>query len=147
MAISFHSAHPHFKPHRPTLLRRWLHASAHSHGVEIRHLSFIFVPDDALLEMNRNYLRHDTYTDILTFDLSDQDLPGIRGEVYISVDRITENAQKYGVTFQHELMRVMAHGLLHLIGFKDKTNSQKSEMSLQEDATLALPQAQYILSE
>jgi len=86
--------------------------------------------------MNKKYLNHSTYTDILTFDLSET--RRISGEIYISVDRVKDNAKRFGQTFQHELRRVIAHGALHLIGYSDKTLSEKSQMRSKEEAYLSL---------
>jgi rRNA maturation RNase YbeY len=91
-------------------------------------LQYIFVSDDYLLDMNLKYLQHDTYTDIITFDLSEKKSNFIEGEIYISVDRVRENANTEGVSFQNELLRVILHGALHLCGFNDKTKAQKANM-------------------
>lgn len=99
-------------------------------------LSYIFVTDDYLLNMNQSYLKHDTYTDIITFDLSEKNTSEIIGEIYISIDRVLENAEKEKVKYKHELYRVMIHGALHLCGFKDKTKKDKSEMTEQENIWL-----------
>ena len=93
--------------------------------------------DEELLKLNQSALKHDTYTDIITFDLSDTE-GIIDGEIYISVDRIKENASFFGVDFSNEYQRVLSHGLLHLMGFKDKTTEEKAEMRKQEDLALAI---------
>ena len=93
--------------------------------------------DEELLKLNQSALQHDTYTDIITFDLSDTE-GVIDGEIYISVDRIKENASFFGVGFSNEYQRVLSHGLLHLMGFKDKTTEEKAEMRKQEDLALAV---------
>lgn len=99
---------------------------------ELECLSYIFCSDNYLLEINRHFLQHDFYTDILTFDLS-SDKGTLSAEVYISVDRVKENAQNIGVPFNKELHRVIFHGALHLCGFKDKTKPQKVIMRQMED--------------
>lgn len=96
------------------------------------HLQYIFVTDAFLLEMNRKYLSHDTYTDIITFDLSEKKSPLIEAEIYISTERVTDNAKQENVNYLHELYRVIIHGALHLCGFKDKTKSQKAVMRIVE---------------
>ena len=96
------------------------------------HLQYIFVNDDFLLEMNRTYLAHDTYTDIITFDLSEKKSPLIEAEIYISTERVQDNAKLENVHYMHELYRVIIHGALHLCGFKDKTNAQKAVMRIVE---------------
>jgi len=103
----------------------------------IESLVYVHQSDEELLEINQRSLQHDTYTDIITFDLSDTE-GVIDGEIYISVDRIKENASVFGVAFRNEYHRVLSHGLLHLMGFKDKTNEEKTEMRKQEDFALAI---------
>ncbi|CAN5536592.1 rRNA maturation RNase YbeY [soil metagenome] len=98
-------------------------------------LSVIFCSDDYLLTINKNFLQHDYYTDIITFNLSDNSLV-IDGEIYISVDRVRENANINTVTITNELHRIIFHGVLHLCGFKDKSKTDKLLMTQKEDATL-----------
>ena len=103
----------------------------------IESLVYVHHSDEELLKLNQSALQHNTYTDIITFDLSDTE-GVIDGEIYISVDRIKENASVFGVSFRNEYQRVLSHGLLHLMGFKDKTNEEKAEMRKQEDLALAV---------
>lgn len=91
-------------------------------------VDYIFVNDDFLLQMNRKYLDHDTYTDIITFDLSDEITGCITAEIYISIDRVSENAKMEKVRKSKELLRVIIHGALHLSGFNDSTPDEKNEM-------------------
>lgn len=117
--------------------KRWLHAVARVHHRRISELNYIFCSDPFLLDMNRQYLHHDTFTDIITFDNSD--LPGIiEADIYISADRVAENAAKFKVSFREELARVMVHGLLHLCGFGDKSPAEKVEMRKEEERALSL---------
>jgi probable rRNA maturation factor len=102
----------------------------------IQSLSFIFCSDKDLLEINRQYLKHDYYTDIISFDLSGKNAP-VQGEVYISVDRIRENAKSLNEPLAQELHRVIFHGVLHLCGFKDKTSKQKDLMRKKENQLLS----------
>jgi rRNA maturation RNase YbeY len=103
-------------------------------------LNYVFCSDKKLLQVNRDYLRHDYYTDIITFDLSSA--PGsIIGEIYISVDRVRDNAGQFGVSFRSELHRVIFHGALHLCGYADKNKTQVQEMRRLEDKYLHLYQA------
>ena len=95
-------------------------------------ISYIFCDDEYLLEKNRQFLNHDTLTDIITFDLSEQEYE-LTAELYISTDRIADNAQKFSVPYQQELHRVIFHGVLHLCGFKDKAAKDKEEMRKMED--------------
>lgn len=100
-------------------------------------LNYIFCTDDYLLAINQSHLNHNYYTDIITFDTSfGQD--GISGDVYISIDRVKENAITLGEDFDRELHRVMIHGFLHLIGFRDKTKTDKTNMRKKEEACLSL---------
>ena len=99
-------------------------------------LNYIFVSDDRLLEINRQFLKHDDYTDIITFPLSDPGQP-ISGEIYISVDRVRENARDFGVLVQTELLRVIFHGALHLCGYGDKTPTQERKMRQLEEKQLS----------
>ena len=97
-------------------------------------LSFIFTTDESLLKINIEFLGHDYYTDVITFDYSENNFT--HGEVYISIETVKENAKRYKVTFNEELERVMIHGCLHLIGYDDKTEEQKKEMRNMEDRWL-----------
>jgi rRNA maturation RNase YbeY len=101
----------------------------------LESLSYIFCSDDYLLEINRAYLKHNFYTDIVTFDLSDKD-SGITGEIYISVERVRDNADQLGLSFKSEIHRVIFHGALHLCGFKDKSKADKLLMTKMEDKYL-----------
>jgi probable rRNA maturation factor len=99
-------------------------------------LQYVFVSDEALLQMNQTYLQHDTFTDIITFDLSEKHTT-ILGEIYISIDRINENATQFKVDYLQELHRIIFHGALHLCGYADKTPKAKKEMTIMEDKWLA----------
>jgi probable rRNA maturation factor len=103
-------------------------------------LQYIFCSDEYLLEINKQHLNHNYYTDIITFDLSETP-DAVAGEIYISIDRIKDNAQTYKVTFKQELLRVIFHGALHLCGYKDKTQKDQALMRKAEDKYL-----QYYLS-
>ncbi|NOZ34409.1 MAG: rRNA maturation RNase YbeY [Chlorobi bacterium] len=94
-------------------------------------LSFIFCSDNYLLEMNKNYLKHDFYTDVITFDYCENDI--VSGDIFISIDRIKENAKIYKTTFQNELHRIMIHGVLHLVGYNDKTDKEQKQMREKEN--------------
>ncbi len=102
----------------------------------VQLVNYIFCSDSYLLEMNRSFLQHDYYTDIITFDLSEGG--GTIGEVYISIDRVKENAVSHQSTYSNELLRVMIHGALHLIGYKDKKKSEITIMRQKEDYYLRL---------
>jgi rRNA maturation RNase YbeY len=98
-------------------------------------LNIVFCSDEYLLKINNEFLSHNYFTDVITFDFSVEST--ISGEIYISVDRIKENAISYKTTFQQELHRVIFHGILHLCGYKDKTTSQKTEIRAKEDYYLS----------
>lgn len=115
----------------------WLEKIAASHQKEILEINYIFCSDDYLLEVNREYLDHDYYTDIITFDNS-EDPKNLESDIFISLDRVEENAKDLNISFDKELLRVMAHGLLHLCGFKDKSNADAEHMREQEDSSLIL---------
>ncbi len=111
----------------------WLKNIASTNNRVISSLEYVFCSDAFLLEINKKYLSHDTLTDIITFPLNDNPL---EATIYISIERVDENAKTYSISPEEELHRVMAHGLLHLVGFKDKSDEEKSEMRNQENAVL-----------
>jgi rRNA maturation RNase YbeY len=111
--------------------KAWLNEVAKQEGKKILELSYVFCSDDYLLKINQEYLNHDTLTDIVTFDNS-EDPKKIEGDIFISIDRIRENGEKLG-TSETELERVMVHGLLHLLGYKDKKKEDKALMTQKED--------------
>ncbi|MEN9960652.1 MAG: hypothetical protein RL045_904 [Bacteroidota bacterium] len=111
--------------------KAWLNEVAKQEGKKILELSYVFCSDEYLLQINQEYLNHDTLTDIVTFDNS-EDPKKIEGDIFISVDRVKENGEKLG-TSETELERVMVHGLLHLLGYKDKKKEDKALMTEKED--------------
>jgi len=115
-------------------LRRWLQGVASDQGHSINELNYVLMSDDALLAYNQRYLDHDEYTDVITFD--GQTGTGVSGDILMSYERIKENAAGLGIPAQHELRRVMVHGLLHLLGHDDKTKAKKAAMRAQEDKYL-----------
>lgn len=133
--ICFFSADAGIPIRNRQVVRAWLKALATRHKHHVSSLNYVFCSDEYLLEMNRSFLKHDYYTDIITFPI-DNILLEVNAECYVSVDRVRENAVKIGVTFEEELNRVMAHGLLHLIGYGDKSNEQEAEMRKQENDAL-----------
>jgi len=114
----------------------WLDSIASSEFRTLGDLSYVFCSDEFLLDLNLKYLNHDTLTDIITFDYCDEDL--IHGEIYISIDRVKDNAVDYGVDMLTELHRVMSHGLLHLCGYGDKSTEQKAAMRLKEEEKMKM---------
>lgn len=111
--------------------KAWLNEVAKQEGKRILELSYVFCSDDYLLQINQEYLNHDTLTDIVTFDNS-EDPKKIEGDIFISIDRVKENGDALG-TKETELKRVMVHGLLHLLGYKDKKKGDKAVMTEKED--------------
>jgi rRNA maturation RNase YbeY len=103
----------------------------------LKNLQYVFCTDEYLLQLNEEFLQHDTYTDIVTFELS-EDPEVTEGEIYISIDRVKENAEQFEVTENYELHRVIFHGALHLCGYKDKTKKEEAIMREKEDEYLAL---------
>ena len=105
-------------------------------GYSLKNLSFVFCDDEYLKKINLKYLDHDYYTDVITFDYSTAD--GLAGDVFISIDRVKENANNFKVSFNEELFRVIIHGVLHLCGFNDKTKKEIKEIRKKEDHFLSL---------
>lgn len=114
-----------------SFLKKFIQHVFKKEGKRLESLNYIFCTDKFLLEINRKYLKHDFYTDIITFDLSEN--RAIRAEIYISVDQVRENSLKLGVSFKSELLRVVFHGALHLCGYNDKTKAEKKEIREKED--------------
>jgi rRNA maturation RNase YbeY len=133
--IQFSYQKPFAGPKEKNQLRQFLVRMAGAEGYGIDQLSYVFCSDAFLLDMNRSYLRHDTYTDIITFDLTET-RGTISGEVYISVDRVRENARTWEQPLYRELHRVIFHGLLHLCGYKDTLKADQSIMRRKEDLYL-----------
>jgi probable rRNA maturation factor len=126
-----------FSVPNPRKTRTWLIESADAEGVEIGSINFVFCSDKYLLSLNSQYLKHNTLTDIITFDNSEE-RKHLEGDVFISIDRVKDNASKFHTSVEDELRRVMIHGVLHLVGFKDKTEKDKSQMRKREDHYLSL---------
>lgn len=114
----------------------WLSRVAESEGYSLSALSYIFCNDQYLLDLNQTYLSHDTLTDIITFDYVEG--TEVSGDIFISVDRLKENAAIFKVSFEEERLRVMAHGLLHLMGYKDKTTEDQEVMSNKENEKIKM---------
>ena len=110
--------------------------SEESHA--LGNITLVFCTDDELLELNKEYLSHDYYTDIITFAHHTETDKTISGEMYISIDRVKSNASAYGVSFIAELRRVMVHGVLHLCGYHDKTEEETARMRMEENRLLVL---------
>ncbi len=135
-AILFLQEDTDFEPPHPERLRNWIARVIQHEGGILHQLAFIFCSDDYLYQMNLEYLQHDTLTDVITFPYLSP--PNIQGDIFISVDRVQDNAAAYKVTFEQELHRVMIHGVLHLCGYTDDTPEAKALMTRQEDHALAM---------
>lgn len=118
------------------LLRSWVISTAKNEGFSVGELSFIFCDDKYLHKINLEFLNHDTLTDIITFDYSSED--EIAGEIYISIDRVNENAKSFNQDTAQEIRRIIIHGVLHLLGYKDKSLEEKTQMTSKEDYYLSL---------
>lgn len=114
----------------------WISRIILSEDKVFSQLDFIFCDDEYLLKINQDYLDHDTYTDIITFPY--EDMSGIAGDIFISIERVKENALDFGVEFYLELKRVMAHGVLHLLGYGDKSEEETVQMRFKEDEKIKL---------
>jgi probable rRNA maturation factor len=119
-----------------TVLKQFIQSIFTREKKSLKYLNYIFCSDKRLLDINRQFLEHDYYTDIITFELSLFKAP-VEGEIYISVDRVKENAREMNVSFTHELHRVIFHGALHLCGYKDKTKVEKIQIRQKEDYYLS----------
>ena len=124
----------------PAIRRRdtsaWVKAVAASYGKKVGEIAYIFVDDEEILRVNREYLQHDYYTDIITFDYTEGDT--ISGDLFISLDTVRTNAEQYGKPYEEELHRVIIHGILHLCGINDKGPGEREIMEKNEDEALAM---------
>lgn len=116
--------------------QEWLQSIATSEAHSISELNYIFCNDEYLHKINVEYLNHDTYTDIISFDYTEND--EVAGDIFISVERVQENANTFEVSFHNELLRVMAHGLLHLCGYGDKSDAEESTMRAKEEEKIKM---------
>ncbi len=136
MSIQFFTHEIKFQLKNKTKLKLWIAGAFKQYKKNLNSITYVFCSDEYLLEINQGFLQHDFYTDIITFDYSTKN--EIESEIYISIDRVKENANTLKITFEEELNRVMIHGILHLCGCKDKTKKDKADMRLAEDKQLKL---------
>ena len=136
MAISFSTANLDFELEDKVKVKKWISEVVTAQGKKVGQIGYLFCDDAYLIEVNRTYLNHDTYTDIITFDYVVGDI--ISGDIMISVERVKENASQFNTSFEQELHRVIIHGVLHLLGQKDKSESEAAEMRKKEEAALVL---------
>lgn len=133
--ISFFEEDIHYKLKDKLKVKQWIKDTIAAEGYKLDELTYVFCSDAYLLQINQQYLNHDTYTDIITFDNSSVDKV-ITGDIFISIDRIRENAAKFNQSVTDELHRVIIHGALHLLGYKDKTATDSKNMTQMEDKYL-----------
>jgi len=137
LGIWFHSEDIQYSLPNKRKTKSWLHAAALEEGCKIKSLNYIFCSDNRLLEINQEHLKHDFYTDVITFEYSNS-CKSIEGDVFLSIERIQDNARKYAVPLEEELKRVMIHGLLHLLGYTDTSKEEQRIMRQKEDYYLNL---------
>lgn len=136
MAISFSSDKITFNLKRKAELKTWIKSVIEKEKYILGNLNYVFTSDESLLKINIDYLKHNTYTDIITFNYNEE--KKVSGDIFISVDRVKENAKKFEVSFEEELHRVMIHGVLHLCGYKDKSKTDSVLMRKKENSALLL---------
>ncbi|MBR3828179.1 MAG: rRNA maturation RNase YbeY [Bacteroidales bacterium] len=136
MAISFSCADLDFELVDEKLKKKWISSVVNHYGMHLGRITYLFCSDEYVYKANMKYLNHDTYTDIITFDCVEGNL--ISGDIMISVDRVKDNAVKFSIPFERELSRVIIHGVLHLLGYKDKTDTEAAEMRQKENDALAM---------
>ncbi|GAB3779058.1 rRNA maturation RNase YbeY [Spirosoma horti] len=117
------------------VISQWLKQQAALEGYTIGDLNYVFCSDEHVLQVNRDYLQHDYYTDIITFDQSEEE-DILEGDIFISVDRVADNARQLAIAPEQEMRRVLAHGMLHLCGYGDKTDEEEAQMRAKEDEWL-----------
>lgn len=136
MSVSYQSEgikQPNIKKRETTA---WIKAVATSHGKKVGDVAYLFCSDEKILEINNQYLQHDYYTDIITFDYSEGDT--ISGDIFISVDTVKSNSEKYNTHYEDEIRRIIIHGILHLCGINDKSEEERQNMTDCENKALAM---------
>ena len=136
MAIEFSSVDISFELSNESVFSNWISNAIGEEGFQLGEIEYVFCSDEYLLEINIEHLDHDYFTDIITFDYVVDDL--VSSELFVSIDRIKDNAGELKIPFQKELARVLIHGILHLLGYNDSTNPEKLEMSERENYYLNL---------
>ena len=136
MAIWFHSEYPGFKVSQKRILKLWINSVIIQEGYCTGEINYILLSDNEILEVNKKFLNHSFYTDIISFDNSDEKI--ISGDIYISIDRVKENAIEFGEDFNQEFRRVLIHGILHFLGYKDKSKSEVLTMREAESRSLQM---------
>jgi rRNA maturation RNase YbeY len=132
--VEFYSEDIDFELQNEEKIAEWIIQTVEDERKKFQHCSYIFCSDEYLHKINLEYLHHDDYTDVITFPYAENP---IEGDIYISIERLKDNAQSLGIAFENELHRVIIHGTLHLCGYTDKTDSDKAEMTRKEDCYLS----------
>lgn len=136
-AIQFFCEDIEFELDNESRYSQWINSIISSHNFQLENIQYIFCSDEYLLTINKEYLDHDYYTDIITFNMSEENHV-IEADIFISIERIRDNSKKLSINFADELKRVMIHGVLHLIGFDDKTEELKNVMRQKESDCVSL---------
>ncbi len=136
MAILFHTEDISYTFSNKKIIRSWINRVSNNHHKEVGDINYIFCSDAKILEINKQFLNHDYYTDIISFDYSDENY--ISGDIYVSIETVKSNALKYEVLFKDELHRVIIHGVLHFLGYKDKTKVDSENMRRFENESLQI---------
>ncbi len=134
--VSFFSEDIEFELSKEEVAVRWVQNTIENEGKKTGEINYIFCSDEYLHKINLEHLQHDTYTDIITFNYCEEKL--VSADIFISIDRVKENAKTFQTSFQNELNRVIIHGVLHLVGYDDKSTSDKELMRTKEDFYLSL---------
>lgn len=136
MSVYFSNGDINFSLENEPLIKKWIAEIINKHDKKIGRINYLFCSDQMVYDMNVRFLNHDTFTDIITFDSVEGNL--ISGDIIISVDRVEENSKAYSVSFENELCRVIIHGILHLLGFKDKSPDDEATMRAKENESLQI---------
>ena len=134
--ISYYAENISFRLKNKKIISDWIKKVILLEKRKLQSVSFVFCNDEYLLKLNQTYLKHETLTDIITFDYNEKD--NISGDIFISIERVKENAKIFGNSFTDELHRVMIHGIIHLLGYGDKKNSERLAMRAKEDVCLSI---------
>lgn len=136
MCVAFETKVENFQLKNQNLISKWITDVIHSHDKTPGDITYIFLSDEELLEYNKNYLQHDFYTDVITFDYTQENI--LSADIFISIDRIVDNSSAYNNSVSDELKRVMIHGVLHLLGYDDKNDEDMLVMRKQENIEMEL---------
>lgn len=136
MAITYHNDGISLPSIKKREASKWIKDVITSHGKQTGDIAYIFCSDERILEINNEYLQHDYYTDIITFDYTENNI--VSGDIFISLDTVRSNSEKFDTNYENELNRVIIHGILHLCGINDKTDEDQKEMTKHENQALNL---------